>query len=255
MQSEDSSSDDIKANTYGMKNLQYIMNHLEEWTNTPDSDWYPLRRRYLSVMNQYWNYIGHVIRYVAGVMDDKCDDGEHLYVNQPVSLKDQRRALDFINEYMLKDQKWLWRPELMKKTGVDWSYDLRNASKDLAVMFLKYGSITNQNKNKNTLTTDSLLNFIFNNVYAQYPAGRKLSVHERMLQRNFLADLTLSAENLTTFGTGVGLQLKKMLEKVKAYAEQGEKGAKDDITKAHFDSMKNFITTWQTGDNKALLTK
>lgn len=76
-----------------------------------------------------------------------------------------------------------------------------------------------------------------------------------MLQRNFLADLTLSAENLTTFGTGVGLQLKKMLEKVKAYAEQGEKGAKDDITKAHFDSMKNFITTWQTGDNKALLTK
>lgn len=142
-----------------------------------------------------------------------------------------------------------------EKTGVDWSYDLRNASKDLAVMFLKYGSITNQNKNKNTLTTDSILNFIFNNVYAQYPAGRKLSVHERMLQRNFLADLTLSAENLTTFGTGVGLQLKKMLEKVKAYAEQGEKGAKDDITKAHFDSMKNFITTWQTGDNKALLTK
>lgn len=255
VQSEDSGNDDIKANTYGMMNLKYIMNHLEEWTNTPDSDWYPLRRRYLSVMNQYWNYIGHVIRYVAGVMDDNCDEGERLYVNQPVSPKDQARALDFINEYLIKDQKWLWRPELMKKTGVDWSYDLRNASKDLAVMFLKYGSITNQNKNKNTLTTDCLFDFIFNNVYAQYHAGRKLSIHERMLQRNFLTDLTLSAENLTTFGTGVGLQLKKMLEKVKAYAEQGEKGAKDDITKAHFASLRNFITTWQTGDNKALLTK
>ena len=33
VQSEDSGDDIIKANRLGMKNLKYIMEHLEEWTN------------------------------------------------------------------------------------------------------------------------------------------------------------------------------------------------------------------------------
>ncbi len=255
VQSEDSGSDDIKSNTYGMKNLQYIMNHLEEWTNTPDNDWYPLRRRYLSIQNQYWNYIGHVVRYVAGVMDDKCDNGEQLYTNQPISRDDQLRALHFINEYMIKDQKWLWRPELMKKTGVDWSYDLERSSRQIGVLFLKFMAIANQNEGHGGLSANDVFDYIYDKVYAQYPAGRKLSIHERMLQRNLLSDITVNAENPATFGIGVGLQLKKMLEKIKAYAEQGEKQTQDDITKAHFATIVNFITTWQTGDNKGLLTK
>lgn len=255
VQSEDSGSDDIKSNTYGMKNLQYIMDHLEEWTNTPDNDWYPLRRRYISVQNQYWNYIGHVIRYVAGIMDDKCDNGEKLYIQQPVSREDQLRALDFIDKYMIKDQKWLWRPELMKKTGVDWSYDLSRASNQLGVLFLKYISMVNQAGSTGTQASSEIFDYIYNKVYADYPAGRKLSIHERTLQRGLLSDITINAENPASFGTGVGGQLKKLLERIKAYAKQGRDNAKDDITKAHYETMANFITTWQTGDNKGLLTK
>lgn len=252
VQSEDSGDDDIKADTYGMKNLQYIMSHLEEWTVTPDSDWYPLRRRYLSVQNQYWNYIGHVIRYVAGVMDDNCDDGEKLLVNEPVSRENQLRALDFLNEYLIKDQKWLWRPELMRKTGVDWSYDLNRAENQLGVTFLKYGSITNQNAEQVQLTPDELFKWVYDKVYDQYPYNHKLSIHERSLQRGFLVDLTSSAENPSTFGTGIGEKLMKMLEKIKDRSLKAMTSAPDDITRAHYRTLVNFITTWQTGDNKAL---
>ena len=62
VQSEDSGDDIIKANRLGMKNLKYIMEHLEEWTKTSDPDYYALRRRYLSVLSQYQNYVNHVIR-------------------------------------------------------------------------------------------------------------------------------------------------------------------------------------------------
>lgn len=252
VQSEDSGDDDIKADTYGMKNLQYIMSHLEEWTATPDSDWYPLRRRYLSVQNQYWNYIGHVIRYVAGVMDDKSDGDEKLLVNEPVSRKDQLRALDFLNEYLVKDQKWLWRSELMRKTGVDWSYDLNRASNQLGVIFLKYGSMTNNDVKLVKLSPDELFQWVYDKVYDQYPYNRRLSVHERLLQRNFLVDLTSSAENPSTFGTGIAEKLMQMLEKIKARSQKALPTAPDDITRAHYQSIVNFITTWQTGDNKGL---
>ena len=252
VQSEDSGDDDIQADIYGMKNLKYIMSHLEEWTATKDSDWYPLRRRYLSVQNQYWNYIGHVIRYVAGVMNDKCDGDEKLFVNEAVAHKDQLRALEFLNEYLIKDQKWLWRPDLMAKTGVDWSYDLDRARNQLVVIFLKFGSLTSHDSKLTNLSVDELLNWVYESVYGQYAYDRKLSIHERSLQRNFLADLSVNAENASTFGTGIGEKLKQMLEKIKARALRALASAPDDITRAHYQTIANFITVWQTGDNRAL---
>lgn len=95
VQSEDSGDDVIKANRLGINNLKYIMTHLEEWTDGNDPDYYVLRKRYLSVLNQYQNYVEHVLRYVGGRYSDNPTREEELKVNQPVSSGKRGRSMGF----------------------------------------------------------------------------------------------------------------------------------------------------------------
>ena len=75
-----------------MNNLKYIMTHLEEWTDGNDPDYYVLRKRYLSVLSQYQNYIEHVLRYVGGCYSDNPTREEELRLNQPVSREKEEEA-------------------------------------------------------------------------------------------------------------------------------------------------------------------
>lgn len=252
VQAEDSGNDDIKADTYGMKNLQYVMDHLEQWTDTPDKDYYPLRRRFLSVINQYDNYIGHVMKYIGGVYNDYPDYGEKgRYINTPVPRHIQDSALAFLKENLFKEPKWLWREKLMEKTGVDWdNYAVATADRHIGILLYKYsGLIDNRNSN---ITATELLDFIFDNLYTAYPAGTKLSYYVRALQRKFVTTLTINAENDYNLGIGMSEKFKQMLENVKAYAEQGAAKAPDALTRDHFLGIVRFVTFWQTGSNKDL---
>lgn len=254
MQSEDSGDDDIKANTYGMKNLEFIMNHLEEWTPTTDNDYFPLCRRYLSVQNQYWNYIGHVVRYIADHYLDNPDRGKKLNAKTSVPHEQQLRALDFLKQYLFQEPTWLWRPELMEKTACSLQENaVSAASRQIGILFLKYGSMSNSNRFPGDLTPKELFDFIYANLYGCCKPGQKLSAYRRAIQRNFLTDLTMSAENPYTFGIGVGTQLKLMLAQIKEYSRLSATSATDDVSKAHYEAMMRFIQFWEDGSNRRQL--
>lgn len=140
VQSEDSGDDIIKANRLGMKNLKYIMEHLEEWTKTSDPDYYALRRRYLSVLSQYQNYVNHVIRYVGGsYTDNPTREEESLTVYQPVPKEKEEEALAFLEEYVCREPEWLFRPNLMEKTGINFEYyEQEPANSMITKLLLKY---------------------------------------------------------------------------------------------------------------------
>ena len=243
VQSEDSGNDDILASTYGMENLKRTMAHLEEWTQVPDSDYYPLRRRYLSIINQYDNYLGHVMKYITGKYDDAPLYGEKLQHNVPVSLDKQREAMNFLAKYMLNDQTWLWPKRLMEKTNIDGSYN--PASRRQGILFLKHGAITSSQKQKESLSVEELFDYIYNNVYGQYTPMQVLSANIRDLQRKFLVDLSVSAENPSGYGVDTGRLVQELLERIKAHAQEGAKGKSDATTRAHYATIVNFIADWQ----------
>ena len=139
VQSEDSGDDVIKANRLGINNLKYIMAHLEEWTDGNDPDYYVLRKRYLSVLNQYQNYVEHVLRYVGGRYSDNPTREEELKVNQPVSREKEEEAWAFLEEFVCHEQDWLFVEEIMEKTGVNAEfYEQEEALGKLTKWLLKY---------------------------------------------------------------------------------------------------------------------
>ncbi|MBR5350339.1 MAG: zinc-dependent metalloprotease [Prevotella sp.] len=254
IQSEDSSDDDIKANTYGMKNLQYIMQHLEQWTPVNDDDYYVLQKRYHSVLNQYWNYIGHVMKYVGGHYDDNADRNEPLQTNVHVSKEKQMEALEFLNEWMIKDQTWLHPAALMEKTRVNPTQDMMSAARQLGIVILKYGTLNTQCPRPGDMTPKELIEYVCNKVYTEKNRQSKLSQHDMVLQKEMLTNLTMNAENLVAIQFTTGTLFKQILENVKADALKKAQAESDYLQRNHHQAVANFVTIWQQENNRGLLT-
>lgn len=253
IQSEDASADVIQANTYGMKNLQFIMQHLEEWTPTTDEDYYALKKRYHSVLNQYWNYIRHIIRYVGGSYDDNADREEsQLNIHTHVSRSKQLEALAWLNQWLIKDQEWLHPAKLMAKTGVDPKQEMQSAADQLGILLLKYSAINTQAPRQDDLIPEDLVSFIYEKVYTEKNRLSRLSIHDCMLQKDLLSSITMNAENFVALQFNIGTRMKLMLEDIKASAMEAAAKATDYLTRCHHQAIVNFVTIWQSESNRGL---
>lgn len=253
VQSEDATNDDIKANTYGMKNLQYIMDHVEEWTKTDDKDYFPLRRRYLSVLSQYDNYIGHIVKHIGGHLDDNCDINENLLVNRHLPKAKQMEALEWLDEWLIKEQTWLFRKPLMDKTGIDYyNYGVSYAARELGIVLLKYGGLNTQSPQDDDLTPKELFDFLYDRIFTRKNLQPSLSYYDMMLQKEFMSSLTMNAENKVAIQFSMGTMLNDMLRRAKEDALAAASKTNDTLQKAHHMAIANFVTIWESESNEHL---
>jgi hypothetical protein len=66
--SEDLGDDHVRASEYGIKNLKYIMKHLNEWYGEDDNDLTARETMYKYLLNQYLTYINHVYNVKGGMI-------------------------------------------------------------------------------------------------------------------------------------------------------------------------------------------
>ena len=254
VQSEDSGDDVIKANRLGINNLKYIMAHLEEWTDGNDPDYYVLRKRYLSVLNQYQNYVEHVLRYVGGRYSDNPTREEELKVNQPVSREKEEEAWAFLEEFVCHEQDWLFVEEIMEKTGVNAEfYEQEEALGKLTKWLLKYSMLhKNRQLNEDGFTVDELLNRLYSVIFETKGQNGKLSRYDQALQRGLLQNLVVNVENPYNLSNGVGVVIQQVIMKIKQYVQIKAEGCEDTLTASHYKTLYNFIALWEKG-NKALI--
>ena len=255
VQSEDSGDDVIKANRLGMNNLKYIMAHLEEWTDGNDPDYYVLRKRYLSVLSQYQNYIEHVLRYVGGRYSDNPTREEELRLNQPVSREKEDEAWAFLEEYLCKEQDWLFVADVMEKTGVTPEfYEQEEALGKLTKLLLKYSALhKNRQLSEEGFTADELLNRLYLTIFEAKGQGGKLSQYDQALQSGLLQNLVINVENPYNLSNGVGVVMQQVILKIKQHTRAATEGCSDALTASHYKTLYNFITLWEKGGNKALI--
>ena len=255
VQSEDSGDDVIKANRLGINNLKYIMTHLEEWTDGNDPDYYVLRKRYLSVLNQYQNYVEHVLRYVGGRYSDNPTREEELKVNQPVPREKEEEAWAFLEEFVCHEQDWLFVEEIMEKTGVNAEfYEQEEALGKLTKWLLKYSMLhKNRQLNEDGFTVDELLNRLYSVIFETKGQNGKLSQYDQALQRGLLQNLVVNVENPYNLSNGVGVVIQQVIMKIKRYVQIKAEGCEDTLTASHYKTLYNFIALWEKGGNKALI--
>lgn len=115
-QTEAIGDDAMLAGNYGIKNLQFINQHLIEWTTEQGKDFDYLRDMNKEVSKQYNRYLGHVISYLGGANQYFGVEGEDIPLFTPIAKEKQQAALHWlINE--LGDNQWLLNPAIIDRVG------------------------------------------------------------------------------------------------------------------------------------------
>jgi hypothetical protein len=122
-QTEDLGDDAMYASELGIKNLKRIVPNLIEWSYEEGKNYQQLDELYGQVVNQFRRYIGHVGNNVGGVYEyyKTADQKEAIYFHTP--KEKQKRAVKFINDYVLDTPEWLLDNEILSRISNDETLD------------------------------------------------------------------------------------------------------------------------------------
>jgi hypothetical protein len=117
-QREQVGDDAMKGSMYGIRNLQRIVPNLLEWTKQPDEDYRNLGHMYSEVTSQFSMYMGHVAKYVGGIMETPKTVEEEGPVYEIVTRARQKEAVDFLNKNLFVTPSWLINHDIFSRTGM-----------------------------------------------------------------------------------------------------------------------------------------
>lgn len=255
VQSEDFGSDVIYANSLGIKNLKVIMSNLEEWTPNDDLNYFPLRRRYLSVLNQYDNYINHVLKIIGGRYIDNPEFGEDLVLYKQVPGEKQHEALKFIEANILEEPQWLYRQDIMDKTRIDYSYYVVNlVSTTLGKLFAKASEVIKTEELSDTpFSYELMVDTMYKSIFESKRSKSELTRYERMIQNEFVTKLSIFGENQTSNGNGTGVLYKRVLSDIKNLCNSQIGKYPGTLAASHYQGIINYITIWEKGKQSSIL--
>ena len=199
---EDLGDDAMKAATYGVKNLKYILANLNEWVGAEDKDYSFRQNIYNEIVYQYFRYLNHVIYNIGGIYINQRYEGDPLPFYESVSRDKQERAVNFMLE-QLKNMSWIDAPELQKSLPL-----MKNISGDLedAIfqgLMSRVGALflCVEKADKDYYTPKMYMDRIFDVIFAPTRQGRSLNGTDMRLQTKLLSHL-ITGSKVTVKGMG-----------------------------------------------------
>lgn len=124
-QSEDLGDDVVKANTYGMKNLKYVMENFVDWIAVEGEDYTNVQEMYDEIVNQFKRYIGHAMTNVGGIYLNAKKHGDPIPAYQYVPRKRQQEALAFVLKSLNEFPSWAVNDKLLAVIGPQANYQVK----------------------------------------------------------------------------------------------------------------------------------
>lgn len=179
---EDLGDDPVKAGEYGIKNLKYIVSHLNEWISD-DPDGTHRQTMYRAIGNQYYRYLKNVMYNVGGIYLTEVKDGTpgNRYLSVPREI--QKNSLKWIIRE-LKTQNWLSDKKITDKLalGISLAPTVRyEAAQELAGLYKNV--LLSAHVSRDPYTVKEFFNDLYEEVWASTISGRKLTESEKTLQR------------------------------------------------------------------------
>jgi len=264
----------MKANTYGIRNLKYVMNHLAEWTKEDNDLYTNLLDVYRAIAGQYLRYTVQVANNVAGVYETWKTYEQTGDVYTPFPKEKQKEAVAFLNLEVFTTPEWLLNNDILNKI----SSPVRMGSvgtvqaRALDILFSDrvLSSLLRTEQRfgkKNVYTMVEFLDDMKNGVWSELKTRQPISIYRRNLQKNYVNSLfenikeaeegghiffllmgpKMEEEMPVTTGSDVGSYLALHLEKLKTDIKTALPLVKDKDTQAH---LRYIIEQIETGLNK-----
>ena len=212
-QIEDLGDDPVRSSQLGIANLKRIVPEIIKWTTTGEKGqtYEEASRLYYAVVNQWNNYLYHVMANIGGVYLENTTVGDGVKTYTFVEKEKQKASLQFLIDEVLTYPKWLFDTEV-----ADYTYLLRNTplgpQENAPTQVLKNAQayvfwdllannrmmrmLENEFVNgKKAFTIVEMMDALHKCVFAVTERGGRPDVMERALQKSFVdALITAAAE-------------------------------------------------------------
>lgn len=213
-QNEDLGDDPVRSSKLGIANLKRIVPQIIRWTTTGEKGqtYEEASRLYYAVINQWNNYLYHVMANIGGMYIENTTVGDGQKTYTFVEKEKQQEALRFLLDEVLCYPKWLFDAEvaqytyLLKNTPLGVVENaptqvLKNAQAyifwDLLSNNRLMRMLENESVNgKKAFTAVELMDGLHKHIFAVTERGGLPDVMTRNLQKGFVdALITAAAEN------------------------------------------------------------
>lgn len=213
-QNEDLGDDPVRSSNLGIANLKRIVPQIIRWTTTGEKGqtYEEASRLYYAVINQWNNYLYHVMANIGGIYIENTTVGDGQKTYTFVEKEKQQEALKFLLDEVLCYPKWLFDTEvaqytyLLKNTPLGVVENaptqvLKNAQAyifwDLLSNNRLMRMLENESVNgKKAFTAVELMDGLHKHIFAVTERGALPDVMTRNLQKGFVdALITAAAEN------------------------------------------------------------
>ena len=226
-QSEDLGDDPIVSSRLGIANLKRIVPEIINWSTTGErgQTYEEASRLYYAVINQWNNYLYHVLTNIGGIYleNTTLGDGQKTYTF--VEKEKQQESLKFLLEEVLCYPTWLFDAKvgeytyLLKNTPLGVvetapTQVLKNAQFyimwDLLSNKRLLRMLENETKNgRNAFTAVDLMDGLHHGIFGSTEKGLTPDVMTRALQKNFVDVLITAASE----SEGVNMNNKNITDK------------------------------------------
>lgn len=117
-QTEDIGNNSMKASSYGMKNLEYVANHLSEWTSSVTNNYDDLDELYKEFLDVWSRYVGHVVTNVGGVYENTKKPNQAGNIYEVVPKSKQIEAMNWLQTNAFASPTWIVNINTLKNTDV-----------------------------------------------------------------------------------------------------------------------------------------
>lgn len=252
-QREQVGDDGMKGALYGIKNLQRIVPNLEEWTRVANKDYDNLRDMYNQVTNQFSMYMGHVAKYVGGIMETPKMVEENGAVYEIVPKSKQREAVEFLNKQLFVTPSWLLDQGIFSKTGINAISTMGSLQDNILNRLLATRSLSKlidaeAQQGGNAYSIADLLSDLKKGIWSELPGRSKIDVYRRNLQKSYIGILD-DLLNPPKSGTGSGIVIMVLGGGSTLSTEKSDVRS---VVRAHLTALRNEVKAAAAGVSDAM---
>lgn len=190
-QSEDLGDNAMLASEYGIKNLKRILPNIAAWSKEEAEDYSDVNELYNNVVGQYRRYMGHVTKWVGGVLETPKTTDQPGAVFEPASAAMQRDAVAFLNRQLFETPEWLLDPSVLKlihpDNGVNSLEKIQEATlNSLFSSDRMQRIIENSTADPAPYSLSNLFDDLRSGIWSELSTGKAISIYRRNLQKAFL---------------------------------------------------------------------
>ena len=186
---EDLGDDAVKAGEYGIKNLKYILEHVNEWMDKEDPNFDYRINIYGEIVNQCFGYLYNALMNIGGFYLNEHEVNDPRPSFAVVPKEKQKQSLRFLIKN-LQQLEWLDNPQVTENLRVSSPRSERLVKNFAAALLVNTKKISlGEYRDPNSYSSQEYLNDLHALVWEPTIKGKNLSAIDMLLQKTILSSL------------------------------------------------------------------